>query len=158
MFQAQNPMSEIHMGGWFEEEYLLGYDKYVSNTRSSDYDDLPSMCIINVQGWWNLINILGKAATTALNVLQLLSWPHLCWENPWTVLSWLPQLTEKLEKVSDRICTQVKAQMINKCRNKMTQGGIYNVRDPPWEGDWKNKKKNTVAIWVVSISNWNQFI
>ena len=50
MFQAQNPMSEIHMEGWFEEEYLLGYDKYVSNTRSSDYDDLPSMCIINVQG------------------------------------------------------------------------------------------------------------
>ena len=40
MFQAQDPMSEIHMGEWSEEEYLLGYDKYVSNTRSNDYDDL----------------------------------------------------------------------------------------------------------------------
>ena len=28
-----------------------------------------------------------KAATTALNALQLLFWPHLCGENPWTVLS-----------------------------------------------------------------------
>ena len=29
------------MGGWSEEECLLGYDKYVSNTRFNDYDDLP---------------------------------------------------------------------------------------------------------------------
>ena len=28
---------------------------------------------------------------------------------------------------------QVKAQMINKYRIKMMQGGIYNVRDPSWE-------------------------
>ena len=34
-------MSEVHMGGWSDEECLLGYDKYVSNTRSNDYDDLP---------------------------------------------------------------------------------------------------------------------
>ena len=43
-------MSVVPMGGWSKEECLIGYDKYVSNTRSSDYDDLPSMCIINVQG------------------------------------------------------------------------------------------------------------
>ena len=29
------------MGGWFEEEYLLGHDKYVSYTCSNDHDDLP---------------------------------------------------------------------------------------------------------------------
>ena len=29
------------MGGWSEEEYLLGHDKYVSNTCSNDYNDLP---------------------------------------------------------------------------------------------------------------------
>ena len=34
-------MSEVHMGGWSEEECLIGYDKYVSNTCSNDYDDLP---------------------------------------------------------------------------------------------------------------------
>ena len=113
---------------------------------------------MNIQGWWDLRNILGKATITALNALQLFSWPHLCWEDPWTVLPWLPQLTEKPERVFDATGIRVKAQIINKCRNKMTQKGIYNVRDPPWEGDLKNKKENIVAIWVVSISNRNQFI
>ena len=28
------------MGGWFEEEYLLGHDKYISYTCSNDHDDL----------------------------------------------------------------------------------------------------------------------
>ena len=28
------------MGGWSEEEYLLRYNKYVSNTYSNDHDDL----------------------------------------------------------------------------------------------------------------------
>ena len=28
------------MGGWSEEEYLIGHDKYVSNTCSNDHDDL----------------------------------------------------------------------------------------------------------------------
>ena len=129
-------MSEIHMGGWSEEKYLLGYDKYVSNTRSNDYDDLlgsssdkdvyherPRMM--------RLRNILGKVTITALNALYLLSWPHLCWEDPWTVLPWLPILTAKPERVFDGTGIRVKAQIINKCRNKMTQGRIYNVRDPP---------------------------
>ena len=34
-------MSEIQMGRWSEEEYLLGHDKYVSYMCSNDHDDLP---------------------------------------------------------------------------------------------------------------------
>ena len=37
----------------------------------------------------------------------------------------------KPERVSDGIVTQVRDQMINKCRIKMTQKEVYNVRDPP---------------------------
>ena len=37
----------------------------------------------------------------------------------------------KLERVSDGTDTQLKAQMINKCRIKMVQREIYNERDPP---------------------------
>ena len=37
----------------------------------------------------------------------------------------------KPEKMSDGIGTQVEAQMINKCRIKMFQKELYNVRDPP---------------------------
>ena len=41
MFQAQEPMSVVPMGWRFKEECLLGYDKYVSNTYSNNYDDPP---------------------------------------------------------------------------------------------------------------------
>ena len=37
----------------------------------------------------------------------------------------------KPERVSDGIVTQIRAQMINKCRIKMIQKEVYNVRDPP---------------------------
>ena len=37
----------------------------------------------------------------------------------------------KPKKVSDGIGTQVRSQMINKCRVKMVQRELYNVRDPP---------------------------
>ena len=36
----------------------------------------------------------------------------------------------KPKRVSDGTGTQVKAQMINKCRIKMVQGELYNVKDP----------------------------
>ena len=37
----------------------------------------------------------------------------------------------KPKRVSDETSTQVKAQMINKCRIKMGQRELYNVRNPP---------------------------
>ena len=37
----------------------------------------------------------------------------------------------KPERVSDGTSTQVRAQMINKCRINMAQNELYNVRDPP---------------------------
>ena len=37
----------------------------------------------------------------------------------------------KPNRVSDGIGTQVRAQMINKCRIKMIQRELYNMKDPP---------------------------
>ena len=37
----------------------------------------------------------------------------------------------RLEGVSDGISTQVATQMINKCRVKRVQEGLYNGKDPP---------------------------
>ena len=37
----------------------------------------------------------------------------------------------KSERVFNGTGTQVKAQMINKCRIKMVQRELYNVKDPP---------------------------
>ena len=52
----------------------------------------------------------------------------------------------KLKRVSDGTCTQVVAQMINKCRIKIVQKELYNVRDPLWIEDQKFIKESTVAI------------
>ena len=76
-------MSKIQMGGWFEEEYLLRHDKYSSNMYSSNQGGLPRSSSdkdvhhkrIRMMGTHKY---LRKAATTALNALQLLFWPHLC--------------------------------------------------------------------------------
>ena len=38
-------------------------------------------CLINIREGRKPKNIQGKAATTALNALQLLFWPHLCRED-----------------------------------------------------------------------------
>ena len=43
----------------------------------------------------------------------------------------------RLERISDGTSTQVVAQMINKCRIKIVQRELYNVRDTPWIGDPK---------------------
>ena len=41
------------------------------------------------------------------------------------------------ERVSNGTSTQMVAQMINKCRNKIVQRELYNVGDPPWTRDRK---------------------
>ena len=52
----------------------------------------------------------------------------------------------KPKRVSDGTSTQVVAQMINKCRIKIVQNELYNVRDPLWIEDQKFIKESTVAI------------
>ena len=44
---------------------------------------------------------------------------------------WVTTTHRKPERVSNRTGPQVEAQMINKCRIKMDQRELYNVRDPP---------------------------
>ena len=55
----------------------------------------------------------------------------------------------KLERVSDGTNTQVVVQIINKCRIKIVQKELYNVRDPPWIEDRKRRKERTLAIKIV---------
>ena len=53
------------------------------------------------------------------------------WRRPLNSAALATTTHRKSEKVSDRTSTQVKAQMTNKCRMKMIQRELYNVRDPP---------------------------
>ena len=69
------------------------------------------------------------------------------------------------KKLSDGTGTQVRAQMINKCRIKMVQRELYNVRDPPWEKDQKLirehcSNQNYICNWFVwqNTSSDSEFI
>ena len=73
------------MGRWSVEEHLLGYDKYSSNMYSNNQgnllgnssdEDVHHKCLRAMRAQKYLI------ATTALNAMQLLFWPHLCGEDP----------------------------------------------------------------------------
>ena len=41
------------------------------------------------------------------------------------------------EEVSDKIDTQVKSRMNDKCRIKIIWKELFNVKSPLWKGDWK---------------------
>ena len=56
------------------------------------------------------------------------------WRRPLNSTTLAYATHRKPKRVSDGTSTQVRAQMINKCKIKMVQKGLYNVKDPPCEG------------------------
>ena len=128
-------MSRIQMGRWFEEEYLLGHDKYSSNMYSSNHGDLSRSSsdkdvhhkhirMMRTQKYLreSCYHCIECTATTFLAAFML--------RKPLNSADLTTTTHRKPERVSDGIGTQVRAQMINKCRIKMAQREIYNVRDP----------------------------
>ena len=63
------------------------------------------------------------------------------WRRPLNNATLATTTHRKPKRVSDGTGTQIRAQMINKCRIKMIQMELYNVRDPPWEEDRKNRER-----------------
>ena len=63
------------------------------------------------------------------------------WRRPLNSAALVTTIHRKLERVSNGTITQVVAQMINKCRIKIVQEELYNVRDPPWIGDREKERK-----------------
>ena len=68
------------------------------------------------------------------------------WRKPLNSAALAITTHRKPERVSDRISTQVVAQMINKYMIKIVQKELYNIRDPPWIEDQKMIEEITVAI------------
>ena len=76
------------------------------------------------------------------------------WRRPLNSIALAITTHRKPKGVSDGTDTQVRAQMINKCRIKMVQRDLYNVRDPPWKGERKLIKEhcsnqNYICNWFV---------
>ena len=87
------------------------------------------------------------------------------WKKPLNSAALVTTTHRKPNRVSDGTDTQVNAQMINKCKIKIVQRELYNVRYPPWEGDRKLIKghcsnQNYICNWFVwqnTLSN-SEFI
>ena len=62
---------------------------------------------------------------------------------------------KKPGEVFDGTGTQVISQTVNKCRVKMIQRELYNVRNPLSEEDQRNSRKETIAIYFVIVLNQN---
>ena len=63
------------------------------------------------------------------------------WIRPLNCVALANATHRKPKRVFDGTGTQVRAQMINKCRIKMVQRELYNVRDPPWGGGPEKTEK-----------------
>ena len=89
----------------------------------------------------------------------------LIWRRPLNSAVLAITTHRKLKRVSDETDTQVRVQMINKCRVKIVERELYNVRNPPWDGDRKLIRKhcsnqNYICNWFVwqNTSSDNEFI
>ena len=134
------------MGRLLEEEYLLGYDKYNSNIYSNDQSDLS---------WSSSDRDVHREHTRRRGTQKYLreSCYHriecttatflaaFMWRRPLNSVALATTTYRKPKRVSNGTDTQIRAQMTNKCRIKMVQRKLYNVRDPPRGRDWKNKKR-----------------
>ena len=124
------------MGGWSEEEYLLGHDNHISNMYSNYHGDLLGSFndkdvhhkCIRMMGTQKYLresyyHRIECTAATFLDAFML--------KRPLNSAALITITHKKPEKVFDGTDTQVRAQMINKYRIKMAQRELYNVRDPP---------------------------
>ena len=129
-------MSKIEMGGWSEEEYLLVHDKYSSNMYSSNQDDLlgsSSDKDVHYKGirMMGTQKYLRKSCYHCIEYTAVTFLATFILKRPLNNVALTTTTHRKLENVFDGTDTQVKAQMINKCRIKMVQRELYNVRDHP---------------------------
>ena len=145
MVQNQNLMSKTQMGRWSEEEYLFGYDKYNSNMYSNNWGDLlgssndkdvhhKRIRVIGTQKYqrescYHRIECITATFLAAFMLRRPLNSDALAITTQ-----------RKPERVFNGTDTQVRAQMINKCRIKMVQRELYNVRDLPRGRDRKERE------------------
>ena len=136
MVQTQDLMSKIQMGRWSDEEYLLGQAKHKSNIDPNNQGDL----LRNSSDRDVHHEHTRMRGTQKISKGKLLP-PHcmycsyflatFMWRKPLNSAALVTTTHRKPKKVSNGIDTQVRAQMINKCRIKMVQRDLYNVKDPP---------------------------
>ena len=123
-------------GRWFEEELLLRYDECSLNIYSSNSSDpLESSNDRDVPhehtGKKETQKYLRKSRYHRIKCTAAIFLVVFMWRKLLNNAALTTTTHRKSEGVSDGTGTQVGAQMINKCKTKMTQRELYNVRDLP---------------------------
>ena len=137
-------MSKIQMERWFEEEYLLGYDKYSSNMYSNNQGDLPRNSSDRGVHYEHTRKrgtqkYLKESCYHRIECTTATFLAAFMWRKPLNNATLATTTHRKPRRVSNGTGTQVTAQMTNKCKIKMVQREIYNVRDLPLGGDKKKR-------------------
>ena len=123
-------------GRWSEEEFLLGYDKYYLNMYFNNQGNLPRSSSdrdvhhehtgrkgtqkYRRESYYHRIECTAATFLAAFILRRPLNSAVLT-----------TTIHKKPKRVSDGTDTHVRTQMINKCRVKMAQKELYNVRNPP---------------------------
>ena len=144
---SQTLRAEYGTGRLSEEECLLGPARNRPNTEPNDRGYLP--------GFINDKDIpqkharekkipkknLKESCYNRIECTVVIFLTAFMWRRPLNSITLATATHKKLRKVSDGTDTQVRAQMINKCRIKMTQKGLYNGRDPLSKGGRRKKER-----------------
>ena len=118
-----------------EEELLLRYDECNSNIYFSNYNDpsggsydrdVPHEYTRRKKTQKYLSKSYHRIKCTAATFLAI-----FMWKRPLNNIALTITTHKKLKRVSGGTGTQVRDQIINKCRIKMVRKELYNVRDLP---------------------------
>ena len=117
-------MSKIQMGRCSGEEYLIKYDNYSLNMHSNNQSDLPkSSSDRDVHhehtGRNGTQKYLRESCYHRIECTAATSLAAFMWRRPLNSVALATITHKKPKRVSDGICTQVRAQMTNKCRIKI---------------------------------------
>ena len=85
---------------------------------------------------------LGKSCYHRIECTETTFLAAFMWRRLLNSATLATTMHRKPKRVSDGTGTQVRAQMVNKYRIKMIQKELYDVRGPPWVGDWKKEEKH----------------
>ena len=134
---SQTLRIEHGTGRLFEEECLLGSAKNRSNTGPNDQGDIPGnlsdkdvpqKCAREKK---TLEKYLKESCYYCIKCTAATFLAAFMWGRPLNNISLATTTHRKPRIVPDETSTQVRVQIVNKCKIKMVREGLYNMKDPP---------------------------
>ena len=120
-----------------EEECLLGLARNRSNTRPNDRGYLLG-CINDknvphkhAREKKTPKKYLKESCYNRIECTVVVFLAAFMWRRPLNSITLATATHKKPRKVSDGTGTQVRVQMVNKCKIKIVQEGLYNMKDLP---------------------------